>query len=248
MRLATFAVGDIHGNREALDDLLRQLAGEVSAADTVVFLGDYVDRGRDVPGCIESILQFRRDVPAQVVTLLGNHEEWMLEALADPRRHSWWLAMDAMDTIESYSVDAARTLAIAADEAGAGLSKNETPLPYDVFFQAMPAEHLAFFRSLTLAHRTPEAICVHAGLDPDIPTLDAQPRDAILWGTPTFPEHYVGPDLVVYGHWDNATFDGGAWPRPTIGLASIGLDTISHGVLTAVRLPDRRIFQSARYE
>jgi hypothetical protein len=52
----------------------------------------------------------------------------------------------------------------------------------------------------------------------------------------------------VYGHWDNAALEADGWPAPKIVGRTIGLDTIAHGVLTAVRLPDQRVFQSARYE
>jgi hypothetical protein len=38
------------------------------------------------------------------------------------------------------------------------------------------------------------------------------------------------------------------WPRlHLLPNNTIGIDTISHGVLTAIRLPDRRIFQSGRF-
>ena len=40
----------------------------------------------------------------------------------------------------------------------------------------------------------------------------------------------------------------GGWPAPTILGRTIGIDTISHGVLTAVRLPDMNVFQSASYD
>ena len=93
--MATIAIGDIHGNAKALQDLLGQLAAELTAADTVVFLGDYIDRGPDSRGCIERILQFRAGTVAKVVTLAGNHEDWLLRSLSDPTRHSWILGMDA---------------------------------------------------------------------------------------------------------------------------------------------------------
>jgi hypothetical protein len=41
--------------------------------------------------------------------------------------------------------------------------------------------------------------------------------------------------------------DAVGWPRPRVIGATIGLDTISHGVLTAMRLEDGRVFQSARH-
>jgi serine/threonine protein phosphatase 1 len=66
--------GDIHGNFRALDDLLGKISQEIGSGDTVVFLGDYIDRGPDSKGCIQRILDFRRTTQIQVVALLGNHE------------------------------------------------------------------------------------------------------------------------------------------------------------------------------
>ena len=68
----------------------------------------------------------------------------------------------------------------------------------------------------------------------------------MIWGDIKWPGEYTGPDLVIYGHCDNAELSADGWPRPAIGLASIGVDTISHGVLTAFRLPERRVVQSRR--
>jgi hypothetical protein len=53
---------------------------------------------------------------------------------------------------------------------------------------------------------------------------------------------------VVYGHWNDATLDHHGWPAPRVIGNTIGIDTISFGVLTAVRLPDRQVFQSEQYE
>jgi hypothetical protein len=52
----------------------------------------------------------------------------------------------------------------------------------------------------------------------------------------------------VYGHRNNAVVSADGWPSPAILGRTIGIDTISHGVLTAVRLPDGRVFQSARFK
>ena len=87
--MATLAIGDIHGHRPALEDLLGQIAGEVAEGDTVVFLGDYIDRGPDSKGCVDAILRFRSEVRADVVCLLGNHEDWLLRTMANHERHSF---------------------------------------------------------------------------------------------------------------------------------------------------------------
>jgi serine/threonine protein phosphatase 1 len=73
--MATIAIGDIHGNIAALDDLLDQVARDLTASDEVVFLGDYIDRGPASKACIDRILDFRSHSAARVVTLLGNHED-----------------------------------------------------------------------------------------------------------------------------------------------------------------------------
>jgi serine/threonine protein phosphatase 1 len=246
--MATVAIGDVHGNLRALDDLLSKLQPELNAGDTVVFLGDYIDRGPDVRGCIDRILEFRRTASATVVTLLGNHEDWMLRTLADPTRHSWLVGMEAFDTIASYSRQAAAELRSALEDAGPRLLNERVALPYELFFGTVPENHLAFFQTLQMYHRSPDALCVHGGLDPTIPDLERQPRDRFLWGTDDFVERYRGPEVVVYGHWGDAQIDSEGWPLPRVGAHSIGIDTIAHGVLTAVRLPGRDVLQSGRYE
>jgi len=244
--MATIAIGDVHGNRAALDDLLVRLDPELQSGDTVVFLGDYIDRGPDTRGCIDSILRVQSAGRVNVVTLAGNHEDWLLRTVADPHRHSWLIGMEGFDTIASYSEAAADILRSAADAAGPRLIMDELALPYDEFLKVVPPDHLAFLRSLRLAYQADDAIFVHGGLNPAVP-LQEQSREDVLWGTTTFLTDYAGPATAIYGHWDNARLDDSGWPHPTIGRASIGIDTISHGVLTAVRWPDRRVFQSARY-
>jgi len=244
--LATIAVGDIHGNLSALDDVLSQIRREVQAGDTVVFLGDYIDRGPDSKGCVDAILGFQREIDAEVITLMGNHEDWFLRTVHDHRRHSWLLAMEAFDTIRSYSAEAEAVIRDAKARDGAAVYLEKIPLPYDVFFDAVPDEHLAFFRDLRLYHRTADCICSHGGLDPRVRDLRKQAPNDLIWGGGTFPDGYDGEDIVVYGHRNNATLDADGWPRPTTNGRTIGIDTISHGVLTAIRLPDGKLFQSAR--
>ena len=246
--MSTIAVGDIHGNLPALVDVLGQLRREVQRDDTVVFLGDYIDRGPDSKGCIDAILSFRNEIDAEVVTLMGNHEDWFLRTRRDHLRHSWLLAMEAFETIRSYSPDAVTILrnAIARDVAAVYLE--QVPLPYEAFFECMPAAHIEFFENLRLYHQTIDCVCTHGGVDPRVDGVHQQSRRDLIWGGGSFPDGYDGADIVVYGHRNNATLDDAAWPMPTVVGQTIGIDTISHGVLTAIRLPDRHVFQSARHD
>jgi serine/threonine protein phosphatase 1 len=73
------AVGDIHGCRGALRDLLDRVAP--SAQDQLVFLGDYIDRGPDSAGVVEDLLDLHARLP-RTVFLRGNHEQMLLDVLA----------------------------------------------------------------------------------------------------------------------------------------------------------------------
>lgn len=246
--MATIAIGDIHGNHAALDDLLRQLRGAVSESDVVVFLGDYIDRGPNSKECVNAILALQHEIAAEVVCLCGNHEDWLLRTRRDYRRHSWLLGMEAFETIRSYSIDAAQALRNAVSKAGPELYLGQCALPYEVFFDCLPQAHVRFFEGLRSYYQNTDCVCTHGGLDPGVSSVQAQTRQALIWGADGFPSQYDGAETVVYGHWNNAVLNAAGWPSPAILGRTIGIDTSGHGVLTAIRLPDQRVFQSARYQ
>ena len=244
--MATIAIGDIHGHRKPLEDLLSRVLPELQPDDTLVFLGDYIDRGPDSRGCVEHILQLKAEAKCQVVTLLGNHEQWMLRSLRDPKRHSWLVGMEGFETVQSYSVEAVDVLKRAMAEYGPRLFFEKVALPYEAFFDAMPAEHMRFFEELKPFHQTSDVVCVHAGADLD-GIFDPNEVDVHVWGPLGFPEEYAGNHTVVYGHRDNAILDGNGIPQPRVGSnRTYGIDTISHGILTGMRFPDAKVIQSAR--
>ena len=245
--MATYAIGDVHGNIRALEDLLAVLNEELSAADTVVFLGDIIDRGPDSRECISRILEFKKRCSAKVVALLGNHEQWMLETYRNPARHSWILGMEGLSTIRSYSEEVAVQIETALDELGPRVITERVSLPYQLFFDSVPSEHMAFLSDLSAYYRTPEAVCVHGGLDPRQGRVEEQKLECLVWGSEGFPDNYQGTDRVMYGHADDPVIDGAGWPHPRIVGRTYGLDTISAGVLTALRLPDGAVFQSRRW-
>ena len=116
--MATIAVGDIHGHLAALDDLVAALLPELQSHDTVVFLGDYIDDGENVRGCIERLVELKNASPCRVVALMGNHEQWMLRSRDDPTRHSWVLSMAGLRTIPELL--SGRRRGDWADDRGSG--------------------------------------------------------------------------------------------------------------------------------
>lgn len=243
--MPTVAIGDIHGNFAALDDLLTKLLPELDNGDCLVFLGDYIDRGPQSRECLERIAQLRERSPFQVVALQGNHENWMLKTFRDHSSHSWLLGMEAFATIASYSPEAANALRREVERVGQALILEKAPLPYELFFDLLPPAHLQLLLDLKFYHRTSDVACVHGDFPLDL-VLNPQ-QVMIPWDMGGFPEEYRGKDSVVYGHWGNSVPDENGWPLPCIGPnRTYGIDTISKGVLTAMRFPDHKIFQSKR--
>ena len=221
--LRVYAVGDVHGCSGQLRALHRAIARDLAArpvADAqIVHVGDYVDRGPDSAGVIETLLQpfpHAGDGPGpRVVNLMGNHEDMMLTALGKPSMAPHWLANGGDASLESWGVP----LKARAGEWEA----------------AVPPRHLAFIRGLPLMHAIGGYLFVHAGLRPDIP-LARQSRLDMLWIREPFLS--FGGDfsaVVVHGHTPES--------EPVVRHNRIGIDTGAYrgGALTCLVLQGDRL-------
>lgn len=91
------AIGDIHGCSKAFCSLIS--AFDPRSEDTVVTLGDYVDRGPDAKGVLDRLISLREC--CQLIPLLGNHEEMMLDVLGGSAPYGW-LQFGGSQTLDSY--------------------------------------------------------------------------------------------------------------------------------------------------
>ena len=145
----TFAIGDIHGCDYALDTLLKLI--QPTRLDTVVVLGDVVDRGPGTRQVIDQLLALR--ATCEVVLILGNHDQMMLEAAENPAIGlRSWLQHGGNATLFSYG----------------------GPL------EAIPPRHLEFLRSGIDLFPTASEVFVHANLAPGVPLYE-QPPTLLRW-------------------------------------------------------------------
>lgn len=183
-----YAIGDIHGCREELDDLLALIAEEESdAGRQLVFLGDYVDRGPDSRGVLDRLIELKRDEP-DAVFLKGNHEAVMLDFLDDPDESYHWLDWGGQETLESYGVTPV-------------LGRESADLAKDLQSK-MPKAHISFLKALPLTHIEGDYLFVHAGLRPGV-ALEDQDEEDLLWIRKRFHKASANerPDkVVVHGH------------------------------------------------
>lgn len=94
-----FAIGDTHGCAAELKELLGKI--DPQTGDTVVFLGDYIDRGPDSKGVVDTVRAYNPQ-GVNVVVLAGNHEDMMCKVHADRNLWDWWLRNGGDATLESY--------------------------------------------------------------------------------------------------------------------------------------------------
>src|SRR5262249_21551852 len=92
------AVGDIHGCHVALETLLEHLA--IAPSDTVVVLGDVINRGPGSRQVIGRLLDLRQR--CRLVFVMGNHEEMFLGMLTIDGNRQTWQGFGGLDTLMSY--------------------------------------------------------------------------------------------------------------------------------------------------
>ena len=190
-----YAIGDVHGRADLLGALLRQIDadlrqhGRAETAPTLVFLGDYVDRGLESRRCVDLLLELAAR-PLETHFLKGKHDAALLNFLANPTSGDRWLRKGGAETLFSYGVQAPLNRH----------STRELARTADALRAAMPAAHLNFFDRLKLHVRFGDYLFVHAGLKPGLPLEKQQERDLLSIGEPFLKARKEWPFVVVHGH------------------------------------------------
>ncbi len=209
-----FAIGDIHGYILKLDRLMAKLDIDAEK-DTLVFIGDYIDRGPDSKGVIDKILDIRKRIK-NVVCLLGNHEQMFLNYYLEQRNEDLFMHNGGISTLISY-----------------GFTREGRK---DLI---VPDKHLEFLTTLRPYYETDGYIFVHAGLRPGIP-IDRQNLDDLIWIRYEFINSpYDFGKVVIFGHTPLS------FTEPLTDKNKIGLDTgaVYGGKLTCIELSEMKIYQ-----
>lgn len=175
-------IGDVHGMLDPLVTVVKRVRAE---ADTLVFLGDYVNRGRQSRQVLEFLVRVRHQLGDRAIFLVGHHDEAFLSAI-DTDRVDRFLRMGGAATLSSYPRQ-------EGDDAVVPLR------------QRVPPRHIEFLRDLKrsftgdgcfAAHDPIEAAALEPGtfgvfghrlLATAVPEIDAQ-RALIDTGCGTLPD------------------------------------------------------------
>ncbi|MCA1816473.1 MAG: serine/threonine protein phosphatase [Acidobacteria bacterium] len=234
--MSTFVIGDLHGRRAQLRALVSMLPRD-PAADTLVLLGDLVDRGTEIPGAVEDVIALRRESPERTVCLRGNHEQMLLDFLDEGATIWLHAAVGGHNTIHQYTGDWVR---IRSEKDFHTLRRRVA--------ESIPEDHVEFFRSLPLYHEDDYALYVHAGLEGDKHPRDTDPQHLLWSRDPAFYKSYAGKPCV-FGH----------TPTPLLPLrgrlghhgiymlnSAVGIDTgyVDTSPLTCLQLPELTLYQA----
>ncbi len=169
-----FAIGDIHGCYEKLRIMIDKIDIDFNR-DTLVCLGDYIDRGPNSFEVVDYLIQLKKKY-RNIVLLKGNHEE-MLERYLDGSDKLVYLANGGRQTVDSYLRK--RT----SDDQG-----------------LIPPEHIDFFKKLYHFYQTEDYIFVHAGVREKVPIEKQGPED-LLWIRQKFiRSDYDFGKKIIFGH------------------------------------------------
>ena len=219
-----YAIGDVHGRNDLLCDLLAQIRRHATCApwaeNILVLLGDYVDRGPQSRAVIDTLLGLNWP-DWQFIFLRGNHDQAVLDFLADASFYPGWRPYGADKTLLSYGVVPPRSdnkveLARARNALAVGMSR----------------AHVGFLQTLRLLHVEDDYLFAHAGIRPGVP-VERQAAEDLLWIRDEFLNCAQDlPKKVVHGHTPA--------DHPFIARHHISVDTAAHAThrLTAAILED----------
>lgn len=214
-----YIIGDIHGYYNKLSGLFEKIKKHITDDDTIIFLGDYIDRGKHSFEVIEFLIDLQQSY--NTVYLRGNHESMFLDYLQG-KEIPLYMYNGGQATIDSY-IQIVGSL-------------------------RLPEDHKAFFNNLKLYYETDDFIAIHAGMRPGIPVELQSPYDMMWIREDFYLKQYRWPKLVVFGHTTTVNITGLPIHEiyDDVHKNIIGIDTGAayRGPLTCLRLPDKKIFQS----
>ena len=178
-------IPDLHGCAKTLKALIEEKI-QPQKTDTIIFLGDYIDRGPDSRGTIDYIISLQNE-GFNIRTLKGNHEDYLLLAHKEvkngngslikrnkqQRLNQEWLQHGGNDTLRSFNIKKIKNI---------------------------PEKYLDWLNQLEYYILEEEYVIVHAGLN--FSRRDPfEDKHSMLWSRSfQVDKAKIGNRKVIHGH------------------------------------------------
>jgi serine/threonine protein phosphatase 1 len=214
-----YIIGDIHGCLNNLNILLSKITNIITEDDTIIFLGDYIDRGPSSHDVIKLLIKISGKY--NVVFLKGNHEDMLLKYLSGMLDFQNYFDNGGFSTLRSYREKQGNS--------------------------AIPSEHISFFENLKPYYEKEDFIAIHAGLNPGINNINEQSQYEMLWIRQQFyKSSRRWEKTIIFGHTPCSILHGenkNVYFNEKNNIIGIDTGACYGGLLTCLRWPDKTIFQ-----
>ncbi len=214
-----YLIGDIHGCMDNLENLYGKIRHEIADNDTLIFLGDYIDRGPMSYEIIEFLIALYGKY--NTVFLKGNHEDMFLKYMSGESEAQNYFENGGIPTLRSYRKNTGSS--------------------------GIPFNHQSFYSNLLLYYEAEDFIAVHAGLNPKINSMEEQEEYDMLWiREKFFLSGRKWEKTIIFGHTPTSVLhgnNGDVYFNEKANIAGIDTGACYGGKLTCLRWPDRTIFQ-----
>lgn len=208
-----YAIGDVHGCNSLLIKLLTTISPQKD--DTLIFLGDVIDRGEDSKGVLDTIMHYQSI--CHVILIQGNHEEMMLSAIHDKEYLKYWLKFGGIETLQSF-----------------GVMINQQEL------RQIPYAYYKLLKSSLTYYETEDFIFTHATPFANI-EMNQQTDEGLRWRfiPPDGQDRHISGKTVICGH--SAQKSGKVYHQD--GLICIDTYAYGGGALTALEVTNMQVYQ-----
>jgi len=215
-----FIIGDIHGHFSKLAELIQKISRDLVDEDTLIFLGDYIDRGEYSYEVIEFLLTLKKR--HRVIFLKGNHEAMFLDYLSGKTDGSMYLLNGGKNTVKSYRKHCGSL--------------------------TVPPHHMEFFKNLKYYYEGEDFIAVHAGLHPLRKSIKEQREYDMMWIRDIF--YHADNEwekTVIFGHTPASLLKKapGVYIDDYRNIIAMDNGIIFGNPLACIRWPDRKIYYSS---
>lgn len=215
-----YLIGDIHGHIYKFINLFKKIRNNLTDQDTLIFLGDYIDRGEFSFEVVDFLISLSKAY--NTYFLKGNHEAMFLDYLHDQKKKNDIFLFNGGDsTIRSYKKNCGEF--------------------------SIPKNHMEFYNNLHLYYKSEDFIAVHAGLNPKINNIEDQEESDMIWIRDRFfRAAKKWEKTIIFGHTPThfVTSEAGVYFDDTRNIIGIDSGVIYGKEISCLRWPDRKIFTS----